>query len=177
METKSNIFQFDPSLIDDEPIEGKLFIDSESGLHYESRDFNQEMDLIFDHYTSHIFSSKKRIASAFAALPRGSVIIEQWKNTQNLSARIIEVNEQNVLLECLIDKRIRQYQERRFNIDLFDGIAEIKQGKLIMLQVYQKPQHFMIKIVDGEGMIPKSDFQNNDVFEKVRKSSIFKEIS
>lgn len=93
------------------------------------------------------------------------------------SARIVEINALCVIAECLVDPENKTIETRKFDQSLFKGLDDLKQGRLIFIQILQGHLEQVIRI-QGEtnGRILKSDFEINTP-ENILKGFDFKRLN
>jgi hypothetical protein len=82
-----------------------------------------------------------------------------WKNTENRSARFVEIYENSILVECLIDKEANEYAEIEYKKSIFSGMA-LYVGKLVKLCFFERRNQVMMEVIDDPNLIDKSDFPN-----------------
>lgn len=107
-----------------------------------SSDF--EIDKLDTNYTNDIYLNE-------------GLIFRQWRNTENISSRVIEFDELTVVLECLIDKEDLIFEERVFKRSIFSHY-ELRLGKLFKLCMYERPGQVMMEIKDNPKLIQDEDF-------------------
>ncbi len=81
----------------------------------------------------------------------------KWLLEDEIVARIIDLYDDKVLLECLIDKEQKIYEEREFNSTLFIGY-ELKIGEMFKLCFYTKPNQSLLKVKRTKAVFPNIDF-------------------
>jgi hypothetical protein len=91
------------------------------------------------------------------------VHIKSWKLIANISSKLIDFDESLVSLECLLDKEERIYEEREFDIALFNGY-NLEIGKLFKVCIYQRENQRMIDIKDDSKLISTDDFPEIDLY-------------
>ncbi len=101
------------------------------------------------------------------------VVIQGWKNVENISSRLIEHCDDNVVLECLIDREEGIYEEREFRSSLFTGY-NLDIGNLFYLRIFERPNEIRIEIHDDPELTLKDDFPKLDFVEKYKSSRLFK---
>lgn len=102
------------------------------------------------------------------------LLIEPWRNKKNFSARIIEVLDKTVIVECLIDKEYRIYEEREFPlVPFFDGI-DIVEGNLLLIRYSERKNEMRIEIISGAEFVLPDDFPKSNIKEKFTQSTFFK---
>ncbi len=78
------------------------------------------------------------------------------------SSRIIEINSIEVIVECIVDTENITIETRRFNKLLFEGLKNLVQGRLIIIQFLQGRLEQTIKIIgDVDGRVNENDFNLN----------------
>lgn len=112
----------------------------------------------------------KRI-SDFASLTEGVKLISNWKRYKRVPAKILEISDDFVLLECLINKDAGIYKEKRFSKELLDEV-NIEQGRFLLFNYYKKGNELKIQILDNQSLVSDSEFPAVD-FSKYEKSNFF----
>ena len=102
-----------------------------------------------------------------------SVIIQGWKNVENISARLIEYYDNTVVLECLIDREKSIYEEREFDSSLFEDY-DLKIGNLFYLRISKRPNELKIQVHNDPGLSFKSDFPKLDFVEVFKNKGLSK---
>jgi len=101
------------------------------------------------------------------------VVIRGWKPVENISSRLIEFNDDFVVLECLIDREEQIYEEREFKSSLFTGY-NLDIGSLFFLRIWERPNEIRIEIHDDPELTLNNDFPKLDFVEKYKSSRLFK---
>ena len=97
-----------------------------------------------------------------------------WVLVNSISAKLLEYYNDSVLLECLIHKDERIYEEREFDKSLFSEF-DLKEGALFKIQLFERPSEQRIRILNKPGLVSESDFPQIDFEEKYKNSPIFKD--
>lgn len=116
--------------------------------------------------------NEKEFASSDLLLSEG-VVIKQWRNIENISARLIEFNEITVVLECLVDREELIYEEREFKSSLFSQF-NLELGKLFKLCMYERQNQIMMEIKDNPKLISETDFPKIDFAKQFKNFKIKK---
>lgn len=101
------------------------------------------------------------------------IIISNWKNVENISARLIEKFENTIVLECLMDRDQGIYEERLFPISLFEDY-ELEIGNYFFLRFFNRKNEIRLEIHNDPGLTLEEDFPKIDFVERFRKSRLFK---
>lgn len=91
------------------------------------------------------------------------VHLSSWRLAANISSKVLAEDEEYVLLECLIDKEERLYEEREFSKTLFEGF-NLKVGDLFKICIYKRQNQEMIEVKDGSLLVNEDDFPKVDFF-------------
>lgn len=118
------------------------------------------------------FTDSKPVEDKRISLSEGSFIIG-WKLVQTESARLTEFDEEKVVLECLIDKEEKIYEEKEFKATYFQGYT-LQIGKLFKLCFYERPNQVMMEVKDNPNLISENDFPKNQFQEKYSGMTIKK---
>lgn len=100
-------------------------------------------------------------------------LIKPWKLALRISARIIEIYEDTITLECLIDKEEAIYEERVFDIEDFRDF-ELYIGKVFKLVWYRRPRELKLEIVDNPSLISEDDFPKTNFAERYKNIKLTK---
>ncbi|MBN2745259.1 MAG: hypothetical protein JXR34_00900 [Bacteroidales bacterium] len=100
-------------------------------------------------------------------------VLHNWKNVENVPARLVSYSSCNVVLECLMDKEKRIYQERTFPASIFDEM-ELQEGKLFYLRLFERPSEMKLQVLDDPSLILEDDFPKSRLAEKYKSSRLFK---
>lgn len=119
------------------------------------------------------FYDEEKSTEEVVLLGSDTIIISGWKNVENISARLIEHYDDTVVLECLIDKEMRIYEEREFQLSLFIGY-DLKIGNLFLLRIFERKNEIRIEIHNDPGLTLKDDFPKLDFVKKFSNSRLFK---
>lgn len=104
------------------------------------------------------------------------IIVRGWKNIENISARLIEIYDYAVILECLIDKEQGIYEEREFRSSLF-SIEDLKIGNLFYLRIFEKENESRIEIHNDPKLTFIEDFPKIEFKKLFEESKLFKKKS
>jgi|GEM_PF-4290113 len=96
-----------------------------------------------------------------------------WKNIGNYSARLVKILDTTIILEVLIDKENKSYQERAYRKSRFDEY-ELKLGKLFLIRYYERGNETSSEILDDPRLTNSDDFPKIDFSELFKNSKLFK---
>ncbi|MEA3448487.1 MAG: hypothetical protein U9Q98_08590 [Bacteroidota bacterium] len=140
-------------------------------------DFHDEKEKmlfeLFDFSKRGVYESEKQDVEQ-ASLADSKILIRDWNNSENIHARLIEVTGTTVVLECLVDKENKIYEEREFDKDLFDGY-EIKEGYFFLLRFYTRKNEMKLEVHDNKsGLVKDEHFKSINLYEAFKNNPIFK---
>lgn len=146
---------------------------------YSSTNFNNKQEalrVLF--HSKHLSTSADVIsrlhnAEELATFGADTVVLRGWKNVENISARLIEVYDDVVVLECLIDRDKGIYEEREFRASLFEGYNLIP-GSLFYLRFFDRPNETRMEVHNDPKLSFKEDFPERDFKEIFSASKLFK---
>jgi hypothetical protein len=101
------------------------------------------------------------------------VALKSWKNTDNISTRLLSVFDQTVLLECLVDLENQLYEEREFSITLFEGY-DLTPGNLFYLRFFSRTNEVRMEVHADTKFVNAGDFPKPDFKEIFSNSQLFK---
>lgn len=82
-----------------------------------------------------------------------------WRTITYVEARIVEIHEDRVCLECVLDRESEILEERVFDRPLFEGHIQLEVGKYIVITILQKPGEKRIKVNNDNGLVRKDIFE------------------
>jgi len=98
---------------------------------------------------------------------------ESWKNVENISARLIEFYDDVVILECLVDKELGTYEEREFQMSLFEDY-ELRIGAFFYLRTFKRKNEIKLQVHDDPQSALEPDFPKADLGTLFKNSKLFK---
>jgi len=104
------------------------------------------------------------------------VVIQSWKNIENISARLLEYSDKQIVLECLIDKENGIYEERTFRPSLFDDY-KLDIGKLFYLRFFERPHEIKMEVHDDPSLTSSDDFPKLEYVKTFKDSKLFRKKS
>jgi len=119
------------------------------------------------------FESPVNIPTNFTGIGSDFVAIQSWKNTENISARLIDHYDDLVILECLVDKEFKVYEEREFKKSLFSDY-ELIIGNIFYLRIFERKNEIRLEIHNDPKLTFKEDFPELDFTSIFIKSKLFK---
>lgn len=119
------------------------------------------------------FDSPVKTPINFTGIGSDFVTIQSWKNTENISARLIEHYDDLVILECLVDKELKVYEEREFKKSLFSDY-ELIAGNIFYLRIFERKNEIRMEIHNDPKLTFKEDFPELDFTSIFTKSKLFK---
>lgn len=94
------------------------------------------------------------------------VFLHKWTNVVNYSARVLEFNDEIVVVEMLIDKEQNIYEEREYNAARFKKY-EIAEGKLFKIRYWERDEAEMVTVLENKNnLVPEDDFPQIDFAKK-----------
>lgn len=102
-----------------------------------------------------------------------SIVLKGWKNVENISARLIEHFDDVVILECLIDKELKLYEEREFRSSLFEGY-DLEIGNLFYLRFFDRQNETKMEIHNDPRLTFIEDFPKMNFTKLFKQSKLFK---
>lgn len=89
-----------------------------------------------------------------------------------LDGQILDWDDTTVKMDVLVNKELREFQNRRFPRILFRDSNLLKQGGFIRIMMYAKSESMEIKFIDGNALVDKRLFEE-DVDLTTLKSKMF----
>jgi hypothetical protein len=171
-QNKENIEEFGDTtdFIDSSEITNEKDLDQPTTIEVRTS-FTEIEDFLKDYPKSH--STFSAFESHFSEQALTKIVLTEgveinlWKNTKNISARLISYDEDVVILECLIDKDKKIYEEWELSTRNFKGM-ELQVGKFFKLCHYERNNQLMMEILDTPGLVMESDFPKTDFYNKFK---------
>jgi hypothetical protein len=93
-----------------------------------------------------------------------NIIQEKWDYIENIDSQILEISDEYVILNCLIDKEKRIYQQRSFK-KIFLNNINLEINQLVIIRIFGRAGEIRYKFEDGNNIIPSEYFDFPDDFE------------
>ncbi|NGP88985.1 hypothetical protein [Fodinibius halophilus] len=95
------------------------------------------------------------------SVPHFAGVNESWDTVKTFDARVIEINDPNVVLDCLIDRENKRFETRIFRLELFNNFEKLREGQYILIRQFTKPGKVSFTINDGEKLVNKEYFESH----------------
>ncbi|HVX28441.1 MAG TPA: hypothetical protein VHB70_18985 [Parafilimonas sp.] len=102
------------------------------------------------------------------------IIQEKWKTVETIASMLIEVNDESVVLQCLINEENNIFENRVFEKELVSHLNLSKKIP-IMIKIYKRPGEIKFKFIDGKGLFSLLSF--NQYKATVKGTRLSKKIS
>ncbi len=76
-------------------------------------------------------------------------LFEDWKSTEVIPSKLIEVNKNYILLDCLIDSETGECETRKFKRSFIDGKFPLRGSTIVLIKLFERPGKFVIEFEDG----------------------------
>ena len=117
--------------------------------------------------------SKTEESFSYGKYKHQNIFISNWKNFENISARLLDSYDNIVLLECLIDRDEWIYEEREFDLDLFEEY-DLTVGNLFYIRFFKRPNEMKMQIHNDPKLTFSTDFPKTNLKSKFKQSKLFK---
>jgi hypothetical protein len=87
--------------------------------------------------------------------------IEIWDKQIVLDSRVYNLNHDAVYCDCLVDEDELVFEKREFPKFLFDGISDLKIGKIVRIIVRTAKRKMRVDVFDGKGLVNKKHFEDD----------------
>ena len=111
-----------------------------------------------------VFETAKSLMSATGTSGLKS-FRETWSDVLHIDARIIDVRDQWVNLECLMDPDERRFQQRRFERSLLEGAVPLEVGGYLVVSRHKKPGKVVHTFRDGSKLVDREAFEKSSRFD------------
>jgi hypothetical protein len=120
----------------------------------------------------------KELISKAASLVRHEMELSQlsFSRVNETTGQILEIQEEKVVIRCLIDEENKEFQIRNFDREPFEGAVIMEVGAFVGITVFTKPgeRRFLFRSVAGDPI--KHLFEPQNIFEEFIDSPIFNPI-
>ncbi len=82
-----------------------------------------------------------------------TILNENWQKNETIQAKVINLNENEVFVDCLIDQENKIFQNRTFPISLFHNLTNLRVNKPVLIKTRLKPGAIRMDIYPGEGIV------------------------
>ncbi len=105
-----------------------------------------------------------------------NVSSENEPNTSIVQAQVLDIEEQKVILQCLVNPDRHEFQVRSFDRELFEGMNGFEIGKFVEIEIQSQPgkRSYSFRLVDGANLMPLFDLDS--MFESLIDSPIFQKM-
>lgn len=101
-----------------------------------------------------------------------NIINEGWKINENVQGRIISFDDHHVHVECLVDVTNGIFQNRKFPINLFTHLKNLRMGGPVLLKTRMKPGATRIDVYPGEGIVEIQRFKSQNDWDSLREANL-----
>ncbi len=91
---------------------------------------------------------------------------------ESFFGEVVEIEEESILVNCLISQEPTVFQVRRFDKDLLANVEHIEVGKYLIINTYTKPGARLIDIFELKKDL-KKEFEVQDLFKGLEGSAFF----
>lgn len=95
-------------------------------------------------------------------------ISETWDSQIMLHAKVYAIDQQVVSCDCIIDEESRLMERRSFPRTLFDNLANLAEGSLVIVDIKQKAGSMRIDIKNGKGIVDAQKFEIEHLIDSLK---------
>lgn len=92
---------------------------------------------------------------------------ETWEDYDHVDARILEIGDDWVRMDCLIDRNSREFEERTFERLLVEGAGSLYVGKYVVITIRRRTGKQVVTFHDGEKTVNRENFEDYSMFENL----------
>jgi hypothetical protein len=86
----------------------------------------------------------------------------EWVKEETIPSRILEINDNTVILECLMDAENHLFENRVFEKKLLEGVVDLEQDGLVLIEVMSRKGEIRFLFKEGENFINPDIFAEPD---------------
>jgi hypothetical protein len=94
-----------------------------------------------------------------------AVFSENWPDSDNLDARILEVGDEFVKLDVLLDRASRQIETRVYRRELLEGAVTLEAGNYVLVRIFRGRGKIKFTFNNGNDIVDKEVFENLSRFD------------
>jgi hypothetical protein len=107
----------------------------------------------FERVVEHKDEDSTRIGSSSDfMISRNGNIVETWSSVELIPAKLIELNRDSVILECLVDVTKKEFELRSFKRSLLEGKVSFAVNKILLIKIFERPGKFVMEFDEGNNM-------------------------
>ncbi len=103
---------------------------------------------------------KKEIEISDFGVTADGILGEHWNTIDTYQARILEVSENFIILECVTNIEEKVFENRKFDIAFLKNIVPFKLYHPVLIKVFKRPGEMKFKIIDGTDLFDEKIFEN-----------------
>lgn len=105
---------------------------------------------------------------------RGKDVIlnENWTQTETIQGKVIHFNEQEIFVDCLVDRENKIFQHRIFSKLLFENIVNLSANKPVIIKTRLKPGAVRVDVYSGDGIVNLELFELNENWDNLKNSGL-----
>lgn len=101
-----------------------------------------------------------------------NIINENWEVNENIQGKILSYDDNEVYVDCLLDKENTIIQSRRFPISLFKNLSQIDKNKPVLIKTRLKAGAIRIDVYSGEGIVNLKIFESNEQWDSLKGKNL-----
>ncbi|WP_457654109.1 hypothetical protein [Rhodocaloribacter sp.] len=105
-----------------------------------------------------------RIATFQLKFSESTLVAETWEEYLNIDARVLEVGDDWVRMDCLLDRESKYFEERVFERLLVEGAGPLHEGKYVLIRIRQRKGKQVVTFHDGGKCVRKDAFEDYSMF-------------
>ncbi len=102
----------------------------------------------------------------------GFLASESWTKVESFQARIIEIDKNIVVCECIIDKENKEFEIREFRRELFNHLGELKVNMPLILICKERAGSARIDIKSGKNIVDMNFFELKELYNGLENSAL-----
>ena len=102
---------------------------------------------------------------------------EKWDIIENIHGVVINFNETNIHIDCLIDRERNIFQHRSYPIYLFRNIENLSVSSSVIIKAKMKNGSLRIDTYKGEGIVNKELFKLNSNWDNLSDAGLDKKLT
>lgn len=103
---------------------------------------------------------------------KDTILNENWEINENIQGKILNFDENEVYVDCIVDLEMNIIQSRKFPINLFMNLSKFDKNKPVLIKTRLKPGAIRIDVYPGEGIVNMDVFKINDKWDSLRGKNL-----
>jgi hypothetical protein len=144
-------------------------------INLKASDIRLDFSHFFDLFTEQIKEKQEEQSFSNYTITSDGLVQETWKTIQHIPSRILEIDDEFVILECLTDPEKKAFQNRKIERSSLAGAVPLNRHQLVMMKISKRPGETRVQFLNGNRIINQELFDEN-YFSNLSKTKLTKRL-